>query len=183
MSNSFQPCAVLRFTQAIRIPKGPNLFQVDILQACQFIQNAICSCIQGLIFKDQINEVLGIDFLDTEEIITGIYPGGENFQIIVKDESGEVVWESDENFEFEEYEDDYQYNDTNYFSAEDYQKGNFFNYELETEEEFNPEMLVAVLVELLDGRSEIITDIKYKDHEMSKEYGDTTSKGFTYMLN
>ncbi len=136
-----------------------------------------------LMDQDQINEVLGIDFLDTEEIITGIYPDSENFQIIVKDESGEVVWESDENFEFEEYEDDYQYNDTNYFSAEDYQKGNFFNYELETEEEFNPEMLVAVLVELLDGRSEIITDIKYKDHEMSKEYGDTTSKGFTYMLN
>ncbi len=136
-----------------------------------------------LMDQDQINEVLGIDFLDTEEIITGIYPDSENFQIIVKDESGEVVWESDENFEFEEYEDDYQYNDTNYFSAEDYQKGNFFNYILETDEDFNPEMLVAVLVELLDGRSELITDIKYKDHEMLKDYGDTTSKGFTYMLN
>ena len=68
-------------------------------------------------------------------------------------------------------------------SVEDYQKGNFFNYTLETEEEFNPEMLVGVLVELLDGCSELITDIKYKDHEMVKDYGDTRSKGFTYMLN
>ena len=136
-----------------------------------------------LMEKDQIDEVLGIDFLDTEEIITGIYPDSENFQIIVKDESGEVVWESDDDFDFEEYEDEYQFNDTTYFSAEDYQKGNFFNYILETDEDFNPEMLVAVLVELLDGRSELITDVKYKDHEMVKDYGDTTSKGFTYMLN
>ena len=55
-------------------------------------------------------------------------------------------------------------------------------FELETEEEFNPEMLVGVLVELLDGCSELITDIKYKDHEMVKDYGDTASKGFTYFL-
>lgn len=136
-----------------------------------------------LMEKDQIDEVLGIDFLDTDEILMGIYQGGENIQIIVKDESGEVVWESDDDFDFEEYEDEYQFNDTTYFSAEDYQKGNFFNYTLETDEDFNPDMLVAVLVELLDGRSELITDIKYKDHEMKKEYGDTISKGFTYMLN
>lgn len=135
-----------------------------------------------LMDHEQISEVLGIDFLETEEIIMGIYTGGENIQIIVKDESGEVFWKSDDNFDFEEYEDYYQFNDVNYLLIEDYQKGNFFNYELETEEEFNPEMLVGVLVELLDGCSELITDIKYKDHEMVKDYGDTTSKGFTYFL-
>lgn len=132
---------------------------------------------------DQISEILGVDFLDTEDIIMGIYTGCENIQIIVKDESGEVVWESEDDFDFEEYVDEYQFNDTHYLSAEDYQKGNFFNYTLETDEEFNSEMLTAVLVELLDGCSELITDIKYKDHEMIKDYGDTTSKGFTYMLN
>ena len=136
-----------------------------------------------LIDKDQIDEILGTDFLDTDDIIMGIYTGGENIQIIVKDESGEVVWESEDDFDFEEYENYYQFNDTHYLSVEDYQKGNFFNYTLETDEEFNPEMLVAVLVELLDGCSELITDIKYKDHEMIKDYGDTSSKGFTYMLN
>ena len=47
-----------------------------------------------LIDKDQIDEILGTDFLDTDDIIMGIYTGGENIQIIVKDESGEVVWES-----------------------------------------------------------------------------------------
>jgi hypothetical protein len=136
-----------------------------------------------LMDHDQISEILGVDFLETEEMIMGIYTGGENIQIIVKDESGEVVWESEDDFDFEEYVDEYQFNDTHYLSVEDYQKGNFFNYVLETDEEFNPEMLVGVLVELLDGCSELITDIKYKDHEMVKDYGDTISKGFTYMLN
>lgn len=132
---------------------------------------------------DEISEVLGNDFLETDEIVTGIYPGSENIQIIVRDESGEVVWESDDEFDFEEYIDDYKFNDGNYFSAEDYQKGNFFNYVLETDEEFDPSLLIAETVELLDGCSDLITDIKYRDHEMQKDYGDTTSKGFTYMLN
>ena len=133
--------------------------------------------------QDQISEVLGTHFLEAEEMITGIYTGSDNISITVKDESDEVVWESEDDFDFEEYENYYQFNDTHYLSVEDYQKGNFFNYTLETDEEFNPEMLVAVLVELLDGCSELITDIKYKDHEMIKDYGDTSSKGFTYMLN
>lgn len=136
-----------------------------------------------LMDKDQIDDVLGVDFLETDDIITGIYPGGDNIWIKVIDETGEVVWESDEYFDFEEYEDDYQFNDTNYFSAEDYQKGNFFNYTLETDEDFNSEMLTAVLVEILDGRSELIVDIKYNGHEMIKDYGDTVSKGFNYMIN
>ena len=133
--------------------------------------------------QDQISEVLGTHFLEAEEMITGIYTGSDNISITVKDESDEVVWESEDDFDFEEYENHYQFNDTHYLSVEDYQKGNFFNYTLETDEEFNPEMLVSVLVELLDGCSELITDIKYKDHEMIKDYGDTSSKGFTYMLN
>ena len=133
--------------------------------------------------QDQISEVLGTHFLEAEEMITGIYTGSDNISITVKDESDEVVWESEDDFDFEEYENYYQFNDTHYLSVEDYQKGNFFNYTLETDEEFNPEMLVSVLVELLDGCSELITDIKYKDHEMIKDYGDTSSKGFTYMLN
>jgi len=136
-----------------------------------------------LMEHEQINEVLGIDFLDSEDIVMGIYPGGENIQIIVKDESGEVVWESDDDFEFEEYEDDYKFNDTTYFSAEDYQKGNFFNYVLETDEDFDPSLIIAETLELLDGCSDLIVGIKYRDHEMKKEYGDTISKGFTYMLN
>jgi hypothetical protein len=130
---------------------------------------------------DQISEVLGVDFLDTDTIITGIYQG--SLSIKVRDESDNLVWESDEEFDFEDYEYDYKYNDGRYLSIEDYIKGNFFNYVLETDDDFNPELLTAQLVELLDGRSELITDIRYNNQEMEKEYGDTSSRGFTYMLN
>jgi hypothetical protein len=132
---------------------------------------------------DEISELLGSDFTETDDIITGIYTGVGKIQIIVKDESDEVVWESDDDFDFEEYEEQYLYNDDNYLIVEDYQKGNFFNYVLETEEEFQPELMSAVLIEFLDGRSELITDIKYDGQDMQKDYGDTDSKGFTYMLN
>ena len=52
-----------------------------------------------------------------------------------------------------------------------------------TVEDFNPDLLSAKVVELLDGRSELITDLKYNGEEMLKDYGDTGSKGFTYMLS
>jgi hypothetical protein len=67
--------------------------------------------------------------------------------------------------------------------VEDYQKGNFFNYILEIEDDFDPSLLSSKVVELLDGRSELITDIKYDGNEMEKDYGDTVSKGFTYILS
>lgn len=132
---------------------------------------------------DEISEVLSLDdVLETDDIVTGIYTGSDNISIEVTDESEDVIWKSDDEFDFEEYEDDYRYNDGRYLLIEDYIKGNFFNYILETDEDFNPELLSSKLIELLDGRSELITDIKYDGQEMEKEYGDTSSKGFTYML-
>ena len=129
------------------------------------------------------DDLMEQDYMDTNDIISGLYNGSEYIMITVTDESGEVVWQSDDNFEFEEIEDYYQYNDDNYLLVEDYQKGNFFIYTLETDEDFNPDLLSAKVVELLDGRSELITDLKYNGEEMLKDYGDTGSKGFTYMLS
>ena len=57
--------------------------------------------------QDQISEVLGTHFLEAEEMITGIYTGSDNISITVKDESDEVVWESEDDFDFEEYENFY----------------------------------------------------------------------------
>ena len=119
----------------------------------------------------------------TDHLVYKTTNGSEYIMITVTDESGDVVWQSDSDFEFEEIEDIYQYNDDNYLLVEDYQKGNFFIYTLETDEDFNPDLLSAKVVELLDGRSELITDLKYNGEEMLKDYGDTGSKGFTYMLS
>ena len=137
-----------------------------------------------LMEHDDIYKTLKIeDYMDTDHIVSGLYNGSEYIMITVTDESGDVVWQSDSDFEFEEIEDIYQYNDDNYLLVEDYQKGNFFIYTLETDEDFNPDLLSAKVVELLDGRSELITDLKYNGEEMLKDYGDTGSKGFTYMLS
>ena len=70
--------------------------------------------------------------MDTDHIMSGLYNGSEYIMITVTDESGDVIWQSDDDFEFEEIEDIYQYNDDNYLLVEDYQKGNFFIYTLET---------------------------------------------------
>lgn len=136
---------------------------------------------------DDIFDKLGVEYYsDTDDVLTGLYNGknhGEHILITVTDENGEVVWESEEEFDFEEVEEHYEYNDGDYLLVEDYQKGNFFNYTIELDEEFDPQLLSCKIVELLDGRSELITDIRYDGQEMTKEYGDTTSKGFTFMLS
>ncbi len=135
---------------------------------------------------DEICGILGVDdFFSTNDCLTGLYNGknhGEYFWIKVTDESGEVVWESEEDFDFEEIEDYYEHNDGNFLLVEDYQKGNFFNFTLEIEDEFNPSLLSAKIIELLDGKQELITDMKYNGEEIPKDYGDTSSKGYTYIL-
>ena len=136
---------------------------------------------------ETIYENLGVEcYSETDDVLTGLYNGknhGEHVLITVTDEDGQVVWESEEDFDFEEVEDHYEYNDSDYLLVEDYQKGNFFNYTLETDEDFNPELLSCKIVELLDGRSELITDIRYDGQLMEKDYGDTSSKGYTYILS
>ena len=134
---------------------------------------------------EEVCNILEIeDFFSTNDCLTGLYNGknnGEYLWIKVLDENEEVIWESEENFDFEEIEDYYEYNDGHYLLVEDYQKGNFFNFVLETDE-FNPNLLSAKIIELLDGRQELITDLKYNGEEMLKDYGDTSSKGYTFIL-
>jgi len=134
---------------------------------------------------EEVCNILEIeDFFSTNDCLTGLYNGknnGEYLWIKVLDENEEVIWESEENFDFEEIEDYYEYNDGHYLLVEDYQKGNFFNFSLETDE-FNPNLLSAKIVELLDGRQELITDLKYDGEDMLRDYGDTSSKGYTFIL-
>ena len=136
---------------------------------------------------EEICEILGVeDYFSSSDQIMGLYNGknhGEHLYIEVYDESGEVIWKSSEDHDFEEVEESYEHNDGNYLLIEDYQKGLFFHYELELEPEFNPDLLSIKIVELLDGMSELITDVKYNGNTIDfKDYGDTSSKGYTYYL-
>jgi hypothetical protein len=131
---------------------------------------------------EEIEEVLEIDSItDTDNISTGVYP--DSFNIKVLNEDGNILWESDDNFEFSEYEDQYLYNDDKYLMIQEYQKGHFFTYTLEIDGEFDPSLLIAKNTELLDGVAEIITDINYSGVDMEKDFGDTTGKGFYFSLS
>ncbi len=136
---------------------------------------------------EQIIQILEVeDLFSSQETFIGLYDGfnaGEHCWITVKDESGELVWESDEEFNFSEIEDLYLYNDEHYLLVDDYQKGTFFTYDLELDEEFNPEKISAQTVELLDGCLQLITDIRYGGEKIDeKDWGDTRSKGLNYYL-
>jgi len=134
---------------------------------------------------DDIIEALNVDDItQTEHLFSGVYLGSDNIHIsVLREDSNELVWESDDHFEFEEEDFDYQFSDGHYLYIEDYQKGNFLNYTLETEEEFNPSLLSSKIIEFLDGKSLLLTDIKYDGVEMINYGGDTISKGFTYILS
>jgi hypothetical protein len=133
---------------------------------------------------DRIGRVLETESLfDTDEIVFGLYNNGEYFIITVKDESGNIVWESLNDFQFEFTSVNSINEEVNYFIAEDYQKGQFFEYEFETESEFNPQLLGCEITELLGGELEYITSLSY-NFEKLDNIGelDTSSKGFTYYL-
>lgn len=138
--------------------------------------------------SDEICEVLGVDFYDeSSEIITGIFVGknhGEHLFITVKDEDENVVWESTEDFDFNKVEEKELYDDGEYLCCEDYQKGLFFIYQLEADN-FDPNLLEGVITKVLgQGTNDYITDIKYNGQDFSeREWGDTSSKGFTYYLS
>ena len=141
----------------------------------------------GSMEYDEICAILGVeDYFSGNDQIMGLYNGknhGEHLYIEVFDESGEVIWQSPEDYDFQEVEESYEYNDENFLLIEDYQKGLFFHYELELDEDFNSDLLSIKIVELLDGMSELITDIKYNGETIGfKDYGDTSSKGYNYYL-
>jgi len=141
----------------------------------------------GNMSYEEICEVLGVeDYFSCNEQIMGLYNGknhGEHLLVEVFDEHDNPIWSSTEELDFQEVEESYECNDGNFLLIEDYQKGLFWRYELELEEEFNSDLLSIKIVELLDGMSELITDIKYNGQSIDyKDYGDTSSKGYNYLL-
>ena len=129
---------------------------------------------------EKIPEILGKEWTDTDEIYFGSYPGPEDYYITVLNDKGEEIWASDLGFYMNEgsEEDDLLFLDKNsHLMVEDYVKGTFKEYILDTEEEFNPELLEFKSVEINES-FQVFTDLKYdgKDLELD-EFGDTRSNG------
>lgn len=133
---------------------------------------------------DEIGPILNVEYLsDTDISYIGAYSDPELYHIEVENENGAIIWESDTKFYPEDNVEEYLHNDEDVLLVEDYQKGTFFKYELELEEEFNPDSIKLVLKEIGE-RIEIITGLTYngKDIEDYKDFGDTWSKGISYYL-
>lgn len=128
---------------------------------------------------DQICEVLGTEDYFTEDSQLALFDG--EYHIKVLDESDNIVWESEEGHEFPDAELVNLYEEGDYLLIEDYQKGHFFTYYLESES-FNPELLTPISTEYIQ-RYSVITDFKYNGQKIDREWGDTWSKGYTYYLS
>jgi hypothetical protein len=135
--------------------------------------------------SEQIAEVLEVDFVtDSDEVYLGPYNDPEVYLITVIDENDNVVWESDNNHKFSDEEWEYKYTDADVLIVEDYIKGQFYNYEIELEQDFDPTKLTAIVTEIGE-RLEVITDLAYSGVELKsyKEIGDYWSKGISYYIN
>lgn len=139
---------------------------------------------------DDIAKTLGLDNVDdSEEIFTGVYDAPGDMVIEVRDENGNLVFDSttEEKWYFDE--DTLMDNDNiefvhegdNKFFVESYSKGNFFEFDLECEE-FDPKKLSPKQVEIGE-RFELITGLYYDGQELESEFDDYWGKGYYYYLS
>lgn len=130
---------------------------------------------------EDVLEILNVeDVFDADESVLGVYL--DEYYVSVYDEDVEI-WNSESNevdIDSKWIED--EFNNT-HLVIEDYSKGNFFNFFIETEEEFNPSKLSFLVTEVGQCR-DLITSIKYDDIDLSdtKEFDDYWSKGLYYIL-
>lgn len=136
---------------------------------------------------DQVLEVLGKDFItDTDEVVLGAYFEPDLHHFSVHDENENLIWESDKDWdpEFDDEDEDYNiiYDDENILICEDLLKGTFFNFVIETEEDFDSNK-ITVIVDEVGEVVPLITGIKYDGKKIEvDEYGDYWDKGFNFYL-
>lgn len=133
---------------------------------------------------EEIADYLEVDeiYSSSEHVVTGAY-WGEHYITVTNDETGEEVWNS-EGGEIDDTEwKDGGIEDSSYLVVEDYCKGEFFTFYLETEEEFDPQKLKPVVYEVAEVR-DIISGMIYGDEDISdtKEFCNYWSKGFYYIV-
>lgn len=135
-------------------------------------------------YFEEVGKVLDVEFVsDAKHSFIGPYADPELYGIHVEDENGELIWESDETFYPEDNDLKSVHEDEDVLLVEDYQKGSFYVFDVELDEEFNPEKLSTKVLEIAE-RVEIVTGLIYdgKDLEDYKDFEDTWSKGLYYYL-
>jgi hypothetical protein len=140
---------------------------------------------EGDMSMDEILDVLEKEYItDTDELVQGVYTDPESYKITVTDDSGQLVWESDDETDLTPQIGDSEitYDEPQTLICEDILKGEFFNYELELEEDFNPEKLTPILQHVGDMVT-IMTGFRYDGKKMEvSEFGDYWDKGYNFFL-
>jgi len=143
---------------------------------------------------EEIYETLGVGFItETEETYAGPYVSNDSFVIEVYDEEDKKVWDSyevEDDWDFNdearwENEDGYESvaDDENLLIVEDYCKGNFREFFIEIEGEFDSNKILPLTTEIGE-RIEIITGLFYDGKKIEDfEWADTWSKGLYFYLS
>ena len=139
---------------------------------------------------DEIAKMLDRDYVDdVDDVFFGVYDS-EDVVVQAFNESDEMIFDSlaDDDWSFdEETRDEYENYDSVFdgddptLFVESYSKGTFFEFELETEEEFDPSNLSPIILEVGE-RFEMITGLAYKGEILEKEIGDYWGKGYYFHL-
>jgi hypothetical protein len=131
--------------------------------------------------QDEITEILKVDsVVDTDYSILGSYTDPESVFITVYDDQKNVVFESNEDTDL-----NYKFNqlqlDGDYLVIQDYVKGDFQEFEIESEN-FDLTKLNLVVTEI-GYELEAVTRITYDNQELEPvDYGDYWSKGLYFYL-
>lgn len=140
---------------------------------------------------DDIAKLIDRDYVDdVDDVFFGVYDNVGDIVIQAFNENDEMIFDSlaDDDWTFddetlmdhENYDSVFEGDDPTLF-VESYSKGTFFEFELETEEEFDPTKLSPIILEVGE-RFEMITGLAYNGEELEKEVGDYWGKGYYFHL-
>ena len=139
---------------------------------------------------DEIMKILGKDMPDdTEEVYLGPFCSPEDLSIMIMDEDGEVVYESEGDFEFGDIQDEdgdiknIEINE-NTLIITDNVKGDFYSFNLQIDGDVDVSKLSAIITDVgCEGDfGELVTGVKYDGLELELEGDDYWSKGLSYFL-
>lgn len=137
----------------------------------------------------EIQDYLEIDDLGESDLtITGPYAEEDSLYLTVEDEEGNEIFNSDqEEDSFDEVLENSKwigtkYDDNHFLAIEDYVKGNFFSAEIEIDETFDINKLSFSVTDLAEVR-DIVSSVSYDGKELELEWGDYSSRGFSFILN
>ena len=167
------------------------VYELNKEQKTQLTEGNVADPKGSTLNEEAISEILGVEFVDdSDKTYTGVYDDPSLMMVEVTNEEGEIVFDSSQSdkdwyFNLETLSEhemhESVHNEGNCLFVENYCKGNFFIFEVETEY-FNPALLSPICLQV-GGRFNLIVGLCYDGEELMKKYDDYWSNGLYYYLN